>query len=463
MKKHSLLLTILVLCISSCADNKKEKSEPQINASVTTKAEVEKPKQYSAILSKDNIPSEFFKVYANKGITITGKHGTKIHIPKNAFEDEDGNAVNGEIAFELKEIYSAGDMLLGNFTTMSGGKVLQTGGMLYINAVSGSKKLRLKKGRTIELLMPANKAMTGMTVFKGTQDVVNGSIEWMDTAEKISLMNEPTGESISSEAMPSVAGSWEYSMKDNDRIPGHSAVDVVFNDSIIYLMELAQFGKVTLVTKERKKFPNEAGWFHSVERSPVRGEYFVALHSNDSLVEEKTVVFVPFFRTGEEKAKYEAAYGEAVKREAAYAAEVEKREKEYMKRMEKTDYVKYYSLKTNILGLINCDRFLDEKGTIEAEFAVAEPANGDFNDIKINLLLKKYNSCLPLSEYIKTGNSSSPIHLPTGAEAIAVATAYKNDKIYLSISRFKITKNNSVPLQFKETSIKEIKKELNQI
>ncbi|MFP9115701.1 hypothetical protein ACLI1A_17305 [Flavobacterium sp. RHBU_3] len=458
MKKYSFFILMLFVVILGCSENKKVEQLPQKEATVQDSANT--PDNYAAILSQDNIISEFIEIDADKGATVKGKKGTKIYIPENAFEDKDGKVPVGKITFELKEIYSMADMLRGNFTTMSGDKVLQSGGMLYIDATNGSNKLRLRKGKHIDILMPTTKGMTGMTFFKGTRDTINGTIDWNDTTQKIPLIGELEEEIDDFDRIPSLSGSWSYSIRANYSMPHYAAVDIVFDDSQDYLGELAQFGKITLVSKEAKKnITNASSWYNSVERSLVHGEYYMTLHSEDSLVEDRKEIFVPLLKSSEEKQKYEAAYDNAVKREAELAAEQERREKEYLKKIQKTDYVRYYSLTTKTLGLINCDRFLNEKGTIEAGFTAIGQITG-FKEIKINLLLKKYNACLPLSGYINVKSAS--VRLPDEAEAVVVATAYKDGKIYLCISNLTISNNNVVPLHFKETSMDELKNELAQ-
>jgi len=48
-------------------------------------------------------------------------------------------------------------MILGGLSTTSNGKLLETGGMLYISATTNGEKCDLKKGKNIEIAFPKKK------------------------------------------------------------------------------------------------------------------------------------------------------------------------------------------------------------------------------------------------------------------------------------------------------------------
>ncbi|MCH2044112.1 MAG: OmpA family protein [Saprospiraceae bacterium] len=90
---------------------------------------------------------------------ITGRQGTMIEIPANAFVDADGNTVT-DVQITLKEAYSYGDMLLHNLGTTAGDKLLETGGMVYIDAQTpDGQQLQLKDGQMIDVRMPSDRQL----------------------------------------------------------------------------------------------------------------------------------------------------------------------------------------------------------------------------------------------------------------------------------------------------------------
>jgi len=113
MRITSALLLFLTFTIS-CSENAPKQTEATEN-----------------VFSTQNLPTQVFEITNENDTFIIGKNGTKISIPKNSFVDKNGNAVTGKINFELKEALTLADMVMGNLTTLSNGKILQTGGMIY--------------------------------------------------------------------------------------------------------------------------------------------------------------------------------------------------------------------------------------------------------------------------------------------------------------------------------------------
>jgi hypothetical protein len=84
--------------------------------------------------------------------TITGKEGTVIEFPVNAFETESSEMVT----LQLKEFYKLSDMVFANLTTQTaGGELIETGGMVQIEASQPSiSKLNLAPDKSITLKFP---------------------------------------------------------------------------------------------------------------------------------------------------------------------------------------------------------------------------------------------------------------------------------------------------------------------
>ncbi len=120
-----------------------------------------------------------FSFRAEKGKTIEGKDGTVVFVPTNAFLDSSGNVVEGTVKFQLVEALSLEDILLYNLTTKSGNKLLQTGGMVYVDAEQDGEKLAINPGRPLYIEVPTNETKPGMMAFKGEVDQ-NGNIDWVD-------------------------------------------------------------------------------------------------------------------------------------------------------------------------------------------------------------------------------------------------------------------------------------------
>ncbi|NQX85297.1 MAG: hypothetical protein HRT67_05255 [Flavobacteriaceae bacterium] len=95
---------------------------------------------------------EIIQIFNEKELTITCKEGTKLNIPAKAFAYEDsGRLVRGKLEIAITEYYKLSDMLLANLNTKSDNHILETGGMLYLEAYKNGRPLKLRSGKQIEI------------------------------------------------------------------------------------------------------------------------------------------------------------------------------------------------------------------------------------------------------------------------------------------------------------------------
>lgn len=120
--------------------------------------------------------AQIFEVAANQQINILGREGTRITIPKNALCKRNGEAVTGTVRIELKEFYTKSDIVLGNLHTMSDGRLLETGGMIYISATAKGQKLKLRPDAQMEIDFGKGATQPGMGVFLGKEQ--DGQVNW---------------------------------------------------------------------------------------------------------------------------------------------------------------------------------------------------------------------------------------------------------------------------------------------
>ena len=119
---------------------------------------------------------------AQNDTTITYKEGTILKIKGGSFINPNtGAVVTGPIQLSVTEYYKLSDILLQNLSTVSNGKQLETGGMLYIEAKQGNTTLELKDNAPIEILFPTANKKTGMQLFSG---------EWKDQNINWTLQND---------------------------------------------------------------------------------------------------------------------------------------------------------------------------------------------------------------------------------------------------------------------------------
>lgn len=141
-----------------------------------------------APLFEDLMPiSQFFVANTDKVIILKGKNGTKLTIPKQAFNNNN-KAATGEIHIELKELYGVSGLLLANLPTLSDRGVLAAEGTFYLNATTtDGQVLKINKGITVEI--PTTRKENNCGLFYGNQ-ATNGDWEWIASSDNNRDYNE---------------------------------------------------------------------------------------------------------------------------------------------------------------------------------------------------------------------------------------------------------------------------------
>ena len=127
--------------------------------------------------------SQFFTISGKSDQVVEGKNGTRIVIPKGAFKNSNGEVVSEDIRIELAEALTLDEMVLSNLTTTSGGKLLETDGMIFLNATHATgEQLVINKENPLYIEIPTKKKKAGMQAYKGTRDD-KGNMNWTDPKE----------------------------------------------------------------------------------------------------------------------------------------------------------------------------------------------------------------------------------------------------------------------------------------
>lgn len=113
---------------------------------------------------------------ADTSITFSG--GTRINLNAASFVNaRTGQPVTDPVEVKLQEYYSLNDMMMAHLTTATKDAMLETNGMININASSGGEACRLKDGKTIQVSFPIKNKKPGMELFSGEKDE-SGAIVW---------------------------------------------------------------------------------------------------------------------------------------------------------------------------------------------------------------------------------------------------------------------------------------------
>ncbi|MES2140095.1 MAG: hypothetical protein V4511_10340 [Bacteroidota bacterium] len=147
--------------ISINADNsvlaefyKKEEAKPTINLP----------------LEGVNIPYKIYKVIAEKGASLDFKTGSKMVIPKNAFVDENGKLLKGEVELRYREFHDAVDFFVAGIpmTYDSAGQRyhFESAGMMEMLAFQNDKPVNVAPEKSINIELASNYKGTEYNLYK---------------------------------------------------------------------------------------------------------------------------------------------------------------------------------------------------------------------------------------------------------------------------------------------------------
>jgi len=385
MTRLIISLFVLTAVITSCNKNKGNKTDV-----------------FTKVYSVDNITTQTFSIDAGIDNIITGTNGTKIRIPKNSFVDSTGQPISGIIEIGLKEVLTKQEMVLGNLTTTFNGKALETGGMIFVDATSKGESILLSNNKSIQVALPADSTLNGMSLFSGIQEP--SGINW---ANPIALNNQNVDSSGISMDIFEKTTNVMYSVDGFDDPKDYP--DSVENE----VGRIAWKGDGLKITRD----------------STFRiGNYTVNFYKQNRLLKWNEVFT---FKKGTNN------YNE--------------------------DKNTHYIFELKKLGWANIDRLLDDLRTKEVELITSIENEGDFKFVYVTLITQRMY--LPGYQkkdhtFSFSHNDAEPQKLPVGETATVIATAYKNGKAYFAIQKLTIADKQTVTIKLIETTLEKLRSDL---
>jgi hypothetical protein len=145
--KNSPFLLVLIISIVSCSSKKETSDKNYFKDSNTQSSTLFKP-DFNDIADK-------IVVESGKDSDITLPSGSVLHIPKNTFEDENGNKISGKVNLSWKEYHSLEEVITSNITMKydSAGTSynFETGGMFTILGYQKNKPVFISKNKSITI------------------------------------------------------------------------------------------------------------------------------------------------------------------------------------------------------------------------------------------------------------------------------------------------------------------------
>ena len=131
--------------------------------SVTVNITYSNPKLINALADLfPEKPSQFFVIDPNKDTMIIGNEGTKLLFESGSLMSKN------KVKIELKEYYSLDDYIKGGLPTTSNGKMIETGGSIYLNATqddNDKKQVKINPDKGVGVDFTIGKTEPDMEVF----------------------------------------------------------------------------------------------------------------------------------------------------------------------------------------------------------------------------------------------------------------------------------------------------------
>lgn len=382
-------------------------------------------------------PEQTYLIHTGRDTILYGSEGTSIEIPANSFSVETGDATAGKLEIKLKEYYQVSDMLLANLSTTSNNQLLETGGMIHLEAFVNGQKCELKKGETLEIAFPTKTRKNDMRLFSGQWS--NEKINWKP-------MEVPKGSVIlgkgSLQEFPGGNEALGKYLRDNLQYP-KDAFDREIQGKVWIEFSVSPKGEPrgfrvargvdTLLDQAAlavvSKMPNwsacqSSSWCPSLRMMlPVT---FKILGSNAKSISRK---YQREFESSMDSTKLQSA---------------------------SMSDLSQYLFRTSQLGWINCDRFIGSpKPRINYFVEVEKNAKVD-----VKLVFKSIRSIL--TGQLVDGKYQF-LNVPEGEPVTLVALKYEKGQYYLDVRDAEVSNAGGPAFDFEPVTMDQLKKQMKRI
>ena len=136
--------------------------------------------ELAAFYARQAKHAQLFLIQPGRDTVLRAAEGTMVLVPANAFVNAtDQVPVDGPVELRIREFYSLNDMVLNNLSTRAGEQLLETGGMLQLEASRTSGQLcALREGVQLLLRMPTTRPQPDMQLFKGVHNATSKQLDW---------------------------------------------------------------------------------------------------------------------------------------------------------------------------------------------------------------------------------------------------------------------------------------------
>jgi hypothetical protein len=512
-------LTVLLATLYSCSNPKTD--------NVVIEERVAIPKTASEKLFNQLRPeSQKFQINAELDNSITGKNGTLVFVPKNSFIDADGELVTGKVDIELIEVLSVADFVKTNLQTVSNGLLLQSEGMLYMDAKSDGQQITLATGKKIQIELPSvnnSNTLADIKIFSGSYDD-KGNINWTESGKLENRLIPLPLELLNHNFWVGFFDNLSHGV----RHPFLAQTHRFETDSTIFKQK--KFENTFIATREfeeRSQWIQLADWviscypFHfetAIKGGEIRGNSTITqiymnnleqdlwycdslahaymktfedttnLYASSVIKEDTTflsnlfkqfyeqrlttvIVFPPDIDLSKKDAREKLAskgFTEVEIDELLGAYERQNKIEAARRNEKEIQSISTNSFAVAKLGWINCDQFYDDPTAKESNLVASVNNMGSYEFATLSLIINGRRIALNGTpddkfNYSFTGGLPPYTKLPIGERATIIGLSYKNDTPYIGIKEIVIGEKGNYTIDLQASSVKDINTKLSGI
>lgn len=425
---------------------------------------------------------QFFTFPSGQSVAITGADGTTVWIPSDIFVHADGRTAQGEIRLEMREAYTYADMIAQGLSTHSGTSMLETGGMVFLEASLGDEKLQIREGEELVVGMPTGEQLEGMQLFTGTTDTNGNLLDWNPTGQAFQKNKMATLRIADPPAMPEIRTEltfFKYDLSGEPVEPNKPRAPIYPSkpkrESVQYN---PGFFKKLLMGRKKIEAREEAIYAKKMEQYESRLERYPELKAAHEVEMEKYKGKLAAYQEARLaydeglKAQWQAhqerqreKYKDALKvaevkyrsTMEAYNAYKEKKIAAYEAAVEQGPMdqrsLKNYFFAVNTMGWINCDRFYQVAAEDKEPLLVMDE---DEQEEMIFVLFTDIRSALRTSK--KEGEGFYKTRsVPKGANAKVIGLKVQDGRPLLAVQDITVGELDQIELEYEPRRLSEIR------
>ena len=385
-------------------------------------------------IMQHQVEMQEFPINSKEENLITGKHGTVIKIPAYAFAEED-------VLITLKEYYSPLEIMSANLSTVSNGQLLETGGMLYVEAKSNGVDVQALKD--LEFSFPAEKEKDDFELFNG------------EVGQDLNMNWQPVNPVAAFDTVEVVMPETTYNNRSATSWFGWYTFDNLRAAESLWLTN-------TIGPK----------LFRTYNKAISNGKYQLVIETSGEVYISKTdfpeaseeeqkaivntineMIAAQEFKGAAEECELVVDFGEVGDESILdYAIVSEEPEKGGVTREIAEDNTASL-MRTRTLGWMNCDRYLRYNNLVDFKVKVG-------NGVNVRMIVKEYKSYFNSSV---TNGLYKFSNIPNNEDVYLVAVVKQDEKYLLAIEDVKTSKQIFTDFNFQAYSYDEMIEKLGEI